>query len=212
MYGAVATPKGGYMDGIGGATSPGSLGRIFIGWLRLASDLLASLRTRRCAVLMDQLGQRRGLFLDWASAAFGDGERCGSKELSEDNFSSVGRSMSSGTTASLPLSGRDGGSGRGGPRDFSAWQASNRVRRHLLSSLNRFVCSRNSATCLACSSCLASISWRQRRNWSSGGRFVGLLDMTVSSDGPVGCSRTTKASEIRRSPGRGCTQALVNRL
>ena len=28
--------------------------------------------------------------------------------------------MSSGTTTSLPLSRRDGGSGRGGPRDFSA--------------------------------------------------------------------------------------------
>ena len=53
---------------------------------------------------------------------------------------------------------RDGGSGRGGPRDFSAWLASNRVCRRSLSSLNRFACSRNSATCLACSSCLASIS------------------------------------------------------
>ena len=29
----------------------------------------------------------------------------------------------------------------------------------------------------------------------------GLLDMTVSSDGPVGCSRMDKASEIGRSPG-----------
>ena len=33
----------------------------------------------------------------------------------------------------------------------------------------------------------------------------GLLDMIVSSDGPVGCSRTTKASEIGRSPGSRCT-------
>ena len=69
---------------------------------------------------MDRLGRLGGLFLDWASVAFGDGERRGSGELSEDNSSSVGRSMSSGTAASLPLSGRDGGSGRGGPRDFSA--------------------------------------------------------------------------------------------
>ena len=99
--------------------SLGSLGRIFIGWLLLASDLLASLCTRRCSVLMDQLGRRGGLFLDWASAAFRDGERCGSEELSEDNLSSAGRSVSSGTTASLPLSGRDGGSGRGVPHDFS---------------------------------------------------------------------------------------------
>ena len=56
-----------------------------------------------------------------ASAEFGDGERCGSGELSEENSSSVGKSMSSGIVASLPLSGRDGGSGRGGPRYFSAW-------------------------------------------------------------------------------------------
>ena len=70
--------------------------------------------------MMDRLGRRGGLFLDWASAALGDGERRGSRELSEDNSSSTGRSMSSGTAASLPLSGRDGESGRGGPRHFSA--------------------------------------------------------------------------------------------
>ena len=107
--------------------------------------------------------------------------------------------MLSGTVASLPLSGRDDGSGRGGPHDFSAWLASNRVRRLSLSSRNRFACSCNSATCLACSSFLASISWRQRRNWSSRGWFAGLLDMTVSSDGLVGCSRMVKTSEIKRS-------------
>ena len=155
------------------------------------------------------MDRRGGLFLDWASVAFGDGERRGSGELPEDNSSSTGRSMSSGTTTFFPLSGRDRGSGRGGPRDFSAWLASNRVRRRSLSSRNRFACSRNSAICLACSSCLASISWRQRRNWSSGGWFARLLDMTVSSDGPVGCSRMAKDSKIGRSPGSGCTQALA---
>ena len=144
--------------------------------------------------------------------AFRDGERRGSGELSKDNSSSAGRSMLSGTAASLPLSGRDGGSGQGGPRDFSAWLASNRVRRRSLFSRNRFACSRNSATCLACSSCFSSISWHQRRNWSSWGWFAGLLGMTVSSDGPVGCSRMAKASEIGRSPGSGCTQALAYRL
>ena len=70
---------------------------------------------------MDRLGRRGGLFLDWASAVFGDGERRGSGELSEENSSSVGRLMSSGTTNSLPLSRRDGGGGRGGPPDLSAW-------------------------------------------------------------------------------------------
>ena len=152
---------------------------------------------------MDRLGRRGDLFLDWASAAFGDGESCGSGELSEDNSSFAGRLMSSGTAASLPLSGRDGGSGRGGPRDFSAWLACNRVRRSLLSSRNRFACSRNSATCLACSSCLASISWRQRRNWSSRGRFSGLLDMTVSSDSLVGCSRIQRLRRLGDHLGAG---------
>ena len=138
--------------------TPGSLGRIFMRWLLLASAPAASLRTQRCAVLMDRLGRRGGLFLDWTSADFGDGELLGNGELSEDNSSSVDRSMSLGTTASLPLSGRDGGGERGGPRDVSAWQVSNRVHRRSLSSCNRFACSLNSATSLACSSCLASIS------------------------------------------------------
>ena len=44
------------------------------------------------------------------------------------------------------------------------------------------------------------------------GGFSGLLVMAVSSEGPVGCSRMAKALEIRRSPGSGCTQALVYRL
>ena len=66
---------------------------------------------------MDRLGRRGGLFLDWAFAVLGDGERRESRELSEDNSSFAGRLTSSGTATSLPLSGRDGGSGRGGPRD-----------------------------------------------------------------------------------------------
>ena len=44
------------------------------------------------------------------------------------------------------------------------------------------------------------------------GGFTGLLDMAISLDGPVGCSRMTKASEIGRSPGSRCTQALAYRL
>ena len=44
------------------------------------------------------------------------------------------------------------------------------------------------------------------------GGFTGLLDMAVSSEGPVGCSRIAKASKIGRSPGSGCTQALAYRL
>ena len=151
---------GGYMDGIGGATPPGSLECIFMSRLRLAFvptgfSLYSALRGTNGSAR-----STRGLFLDWASAAFEDGERCGSGELSVDNSSSAGRSMSSGTIASLPLPGRDGGGWRGGPHDLSAWKASNSVRRRSLSSCNRLACSSNLATSLACSSCLASISWR----------------------------------------------------
>ena len=105
MCGAVATPKGGYMDGTGGAMPLGRLGTYSCDGSNWRWSLLASLRTRRCAVLTDRLGQQGGLFLDWASVTFGDGERRGSGELLEDNSSSAGRSMSSGTAASLPLSG-----------------------------------------------------------------------------------------------------------
>ena len=44
------------------------------------------------------------------------------------------------------------------------------------------------------------------------GGFIAFLDMAVSSDGPVGCSRIAKALEIGRSPRSGCTQALAYRL
>ena len=44
------------------------------------------------------------------------------------------------------------------------------------------------------------------------GGFAGLLDMAVSFEGPMECSRMAKASEIGRSSGSGCTQALAYRL
>ena len=65
--------------------------------------LLGSLRTRRLAILTDRLGWRGGLFLEWASATFGDGERRGKEELQEDNSLSAGRSISSGAAIPLPL-------------------------------------------------------------------------------------------------------------
>ena len=59
-------------------------------------------------------GSARWPFFEWASAAFRDGEWCGSGsgELPEDSSSSVGRSTSSGSTTSFLLPGREGGSGR----------------------------------------------------------------------------------------------------
>ena len=120
--------------------------------------LMGSLRVRCLATLMNRLGWRDGLFLEWASAAFGDNERRSRGELPEDNSSSAGRSMSSGIAASLPLPGREGGKGRGGSCDSSAQLASNCAHRCSFSSRNRFVCPRSSAICLACSSCLTSSS------------------------------------------------------
>ena len=120
MCGTGATLKGGYMDGTGGATLPGLSGTYSRAGFYCHRSLLASLYTQRRATLMDRLDRRGGLSRDWAFAAFRDGERCGSEELPEDNSSSVGKSMSSGTVASLPLSGRDGGSGQGGPLYFLA--------------------------------------------------------------------------------------------
>ena len=145
-------------------------------------SLLGSLFTRCLTALTDQLDRRGGLFLKWASAAFGDGERRGSGELPEDNSSSANRSISSGAAASLPLPRREGGNGRGGSHDCSAPPASNWVRRRSFSSRNRLACLHSSATCLACSSCLASNSWRQMRNWSSGARFAGLLVIVLNPD------------------------------
>ena len=161
---------------------------------------------------MDRLGRRGGLFLEWASAAFRDGERRESGELPEDSSSSAGRSTSSDAATSFPLPGREGGSGWGGSRDCSARSASNRVHRCSFSSLNRFACSCSSTICLAYSSCLASISWCQRRNWSSGAKFAGLLIMALNFDGPMGCLGIAKALEIGRSPRSRCTQALAYRL
>ena len=153
-----------------------------------------------------------GLFLDWASAAFGDGERRGSGELPEDSSSFACRLMSFGATTSLPLPRRDGGNGVEGSRNGSTRPTSNRVRRRSFSSHNRFACSCNSAICRAYSSCFASISWRQRRNWSSGAWFAELLVMAMNSDCLMGCLGIAKASKIGRSPRSGCTQVLAYRL
>ena len=209
VCGAGAAPKGRYMVGIGRGKSPFVSGAYWQAGVGGRWSLLGSLRTRCLETLTDRLDRRGGLFLEWASAAFGDDERRGSGELPEDNSSSAGRSISSGAAVSLPLPGWEGGNGQGGSRDWSAWPASNWVRIRSFSSHNRFSCSLSSTICLAYSSCLASNSWRQRRNWSSGARFAGLLVMVLNSDGSMGCLGIAKASQIGGSPGSGCTQALA---
>ena len=133
------------MDGTSGGKPPARSGTYWGAGVGGHWSLLGSFCTRRLATLMDRLDRRGAFFLDWASAAFGDGERRGSWELPEDSSSSAGRSMSSSLATSLPLPGREGGNGRVGSRDCSARPASNWVRRRSFSSRNRFACSCNSA-------------------------------------------------------------------
>ena len=120
ICGAGAASYGGYRDGpCGGKTSA----RLYAYWGTGVSGrwpLLGSLRTRRLAILTNWLGWRGGIFLEWASAAFGDGERRGRGELPDDNSSSAGRSISSGTAIPLSMQGWEGGNGREGSRDCPA--------------------------------------------------------------------------------------------
>ena len=125
IYGAGAAPYDGYMDGPGGGKPSARLGAYWGTGVSGRWSLLGSLRTERLAILTDRLGRRGCLFLEWASTALGDGERRGRGELPEDNSSSASRSISSGTTISLPLSGQERGKGQGGSRDWSARLASN---------------------------------------------------------------------------------------
>ena len=148
------------MDGTVGGKPPTGSGTYWGAGVGGRWSLLGSLRTWRLATLMDRLDWRGGLFLEWASATFGDGEWRGSGELPEDDSSSAYSYTSSDATTSLPLSGREGGNGWGGPRDCPARPTSNWVCKRSFSSRNRFACSRNSTIYLVCSSCLASISWR----------------------------------------------------
>ena len=144
------------MDDTGGGKPPVQLGTYWGAGVGGRWSLLGSLHTRRLATLMDRPGRRGDLFLEWASAAFRDGEQRERGELPEDNSSSAGRSISSGAAASLPLPGREGGNG--GSLDCSAWPAFNWVPRRSFFSPYWFACTCSSATCLACSSCLASSS------------------------------------------------------
>ena len=89
---AGAAPYGWYMGGPDGGKTSARLGPYWGTGISGRWPLLGSLRTRRLAILIDRLGWRGDLFLEWASTAFGDGERRGRGELSEDNHHpSVGR-------------------------------------------------------------------------------------------------------------------------
>ena len=138
ICGAGAAPYGWYMGGPGGRKTSARLGAYWGTSVSGRWPLLGSLRTRRLAILMDRLSWRGGLFLERASAAFGDGDRRGRGEFPEDNSSSVGRSISSCAVIPLPLPGRGGGNGRGCSCDCSARLAFNWVHRLSFSSRSWF--------------------------------------------------------------------------
>ena len=82
--------KGGYMVDTGRGRSLVRLGKYWWAGVGGCWSLLGSLRSRRLTTLTNRLDRRGDLFLEWASAVFGDGERRGSGELLEDNSSSAG--------------------------------------------------------------------------------------------------------------------------
>ena len=121
-------------------------------------SLLNSLHTQRGMPLMDRLERRGGLFLDSASTLFFGGGISGSGELPEDNSSSVASSLSSGRIGSLPLFCLIGGAEWLLRHAFSIRLPSIQARRRSFSCCRWSARLYNSAICLACSSCFASIS------------------------------------------------------
>ena len=75
------------MDGTGRGKPPARSGTYWGAGVGGRWSLLGSLYSRRLGILTDRLDRRGGLFLEWSSAAFGDGERRGNGELLEYNSS-----------------------------------------------------------------------------------------------------------------------------
>ena len=103
MYEVGAALKVGYMNGKGGATPLCHMG-IFLGACSYCCrSLLISLPTPRGMPLMEQFERRGAHFLNSASTLFFGGGSLGSRELPEDNLSSVAASLSLGRTGCLSL-------------------------------------------------------------------------------------------------------------
>ena len=167
IYETGAAPKVGYLNESDGAAPPTQVGMFSGVRSECRLSLLNSLRTRRGVSLMNRLERRGGLFLDSASTLFFGGVRSRSEELSEDNSSSVAASLPSNRIGSFPLFCLIGGAGSPLPRTFSIRSPSKRACRWSFSYCSWPTRLCNSAIYLACSSCFASMSWSQRRNWSS---------------------------------------------
>ena len=167
MYGTGAAPNVGYPNGSYGAAPPSHTGMFSRARSDCCLSLLNSLRTLQGMPLTDRLERRGGLFLDSTSTLFFGGVRSGSEELLEDNLSSAAASLSSDRIGSLPLFCLIGGAGWLLPCAFFIHLPSRRARRRTFSYCRWSARLCNSVIYLACSSYFASISWRQRRNWSS---------------------------------------------
>ena len=161
INGTGAVPKVRYPNESGGAAPPSHVG-MFLGARSVCRlSLLNSLRTRRGMPLTDRLERREGLFLDSASTLFFRGSGFRSGELPEDNSSSATASLSSDRIGSLPLFCLTGGAGWPLPRTFSTCSPSRQVRKRSFSYCRWSARLYSSAIYLVCSSCFASISWRQ---------------------------------------------------
>ena len=158
IYGAGAAPKVGYPNGSDGAAPPCHTSMFSGACFDYCLSLLNSLHTRRGMPLTDRLERLGGLFLDSTSTLFFGGGRSKSGELSEDNSSSAAASLSSGRIGSLPLFCLIGGEEWLFPHAFLIRSPSKRARRRSFSYYKWSTWPCNSAICLACSSCFASIS------------------------------------------------------
>ena len=155
---AGAAPKVGYTNGIDGATPLCHVGILSGACSYCRLSLLNSLRIRRGTPLTKRLEHHRGLFRDSTPTLFFGGGRLGSGELPEDNSSSVAASLLSSQIGSLPLFFFTRGVGWLLPRAFSIRSSSSQALRRSFSCCRWSAQLCNLAICLACSSCLVSIS------------------------------------------------------
>ena len=146
------------MNGSGGATPLCHMGTFSGVCSDCRRSLLISLHTRRCMPLTERMKRCEGLFLGSASTLFFGGKRLGSGELPEDNSSSIIASLSLDKMSSLSLFYLTGGAGWLLPHAFSPRSSSKQARRRSFSYYRQSARFRNSAICLAYSSCFVSIS------------------------------------------------------
>ena len=158
MYGAGAASKVGYMNKSDGATPLCHMGTFSGACYDYRCYLLISICARRCMPLTKRLERHGDLFLDSVSKLFFGGEISDSRELLEDNSSSLAALLLPGRMGSLPLFCLTGGARWSLACAFSPRSSSKRARRKSFSCYRWSTRFSNSAICLAYSSCFISIS------------------------------------------------------